>query len=379
MPKLPQPQNINISNSVWEGRGAALNFFSTLGKEATMVFVDPHVRSSPYGKSVLEASPTDRELVLYSKISTNAPSEEAQHAATILRDLHPSRVIAMGGGSTIDLAKAAICIAYAGDSLDNAWNGKFSWEPTLPDLVGIPTTCGTGSEAVPFAVILDSSTRRKRGISHPRLIPTEIVLDPTFLDSLDSTIVAATALDAFAHALESYISSKATQLTRCSNVGTIMTIWNNIRRAVEDRDAQSLACLQVAATNARLLYPRTGLTIAHALSHPVGVYKGLHHGKAVALALGPTLRFNLESSLDRLSEVGEFLGLDSGPAERANALIERIEVLIDDLGVLKEYEYGKITDEEKMCIAEDAMLSSNISSNPRRVEIDDMLHIIDQF
>lgn len=365
-----------LPDRMWFGRGCAAKVGSRIQENRfTRVFVviDPVVESTNFGKNVLESLEFPHKKFIWDKIETNNPRKHVEDASLILRDFNAELVVVIGGGSAIDLAKSALVLAVCGGRLEDYWSNKPI--APLPPIYAIPTTCGTGSEVSPYAVILDPLTHRKRGIESDYLIPKEAFLDPASLDSLSSLLIGATGLDAFCHGLEAYVSAKSTSLTQVATLGTLIKIKNNILPAALEHDPNSLEILLVCAATSRLLYPRTGLTIAHAMSHPLGAYFNLHHGDAVARVIVPSIRFNAETELPRYAELARILSITDNrrDAVAVEQLIEWLEALLVNLNLAQEKlpVSGDIEDTiSKM--AEATMTSSNIPSNPRLVKKSDV-------
>lgn len=288
------------------------------------------------------------------------------------RESECDSVVAVGGGSAIDLAKVINLVAANGGNAEEYFKGKIARIKPNP-LIAIPTTCGTGAEGSPFAVIKDDKAPKKRGIENSLLMPKTVILDPESLISLSREMIAATGMDAFAHILESHLSRTATVLTRLISRGLLNSIRNVLEKAISDRDVVSLEILQSIAFTARLLYPRTGLSIAHALSHPLGAHTNIHHGLAVAVFLGASLEFNLPACADLIRQAEEDLKL---PHDNIS-LLSWIDLIIKNSGMEREIIkslQGMNLPIEK--IAFEALQSSNITSNPRQINVEDARCIV---
>ena len=373
----------HLPERVWQGRGSV----NMLGERLKafkiirpFIAIDPIVLQTDFGQRALESiKGSTQTFFIWNKIETNAPRSQVEHAADALRSWEADGIVAVGGGSTIDLAKAASAIVSSGLTLDELWSGK-TIQGSFPPILAVPTTCGTGSEVNPFALVLDTGSRRKRGLNNSSLIPREAFLDADSLDSLPSPLVAATGFDALSHAMESFVSITATPLTKCGCLGTVMAISKNILKASNHRDPVALEYLLAGSTTARLLYPRTGLTIAHAMSHPIGAYFNLHHGEAVARATLPSLRYNAETSPLSYAEIARYLGI-AGYQETNTLAVEALAGWIEDLFKqlnLVQNPLPKLDNVENAinAMAQDALRSSNIPSNPRSVGMDESVELL---
>ena len=379
--------SIKTPQMIWQGRGSATIVaarVSAYGIQRPFVVIDPVVRATKYGQKILSSIKQEyNSFPLWDEIDTNAPRYQVEGAAREMKKKQADGVIVIGGGSSIDLAKVAALLSVNEKPLELFWENNPSADIVLP-IFAVPTTCGTGSETTPFAVILDQKNRRKRGLENNNFIPQEVFLDSNFLLTLPCNLIAATAIDALCHAIESYVSVKATSLTRCSASGTIVTITQNIRAAALHHNIEALARLLSASANARLLYPRTGLTVAHAMSHPLGAYFGIHHGEAVARTIISSIEFNVEerTALSLYAEIAQIMGVAPKGVTQAKAiqiLIHWFTEIFDELRipVNRSLSYEKIGSIDSVVreMAEITMLSSNIPSNPRKVTIEDVINI----
>jgi len=288
------------------------------------------------------------ETTCWDGFSTNPSVIQCEDGVECFRRNKGDIVIAAGGGSAIDAAKYILM------------NSGFQ------TFVAIPTTCGTGAECSPFAIIKETEPLRKAAISHERFIPEYVILDPQSLVSLSREMIAATAMDTLAHGIEVHISKNADSLVRISTRGSLDTIFRHMERAVFDRDMESLEALQNVAFTARLLYPRTGLSIAHSLAHPLGAITDWHHGIIIALLLPQTLIFNKGYCQEFLGEINGILSLNDG---RKTDIIEWIEDIAHRSEMFKHLNASGYPLEELAIdrIAKEAMKSSNIASNPREI------------
>jgi len=343
-----------------------------LGFKKPFLVIDPGVKKTLKG-STLVNSLDKFGVEVFDKFSTNPTTKHVRSLAKKLNIFNPDVIIGVGGGSTIDVSKAANLVHKNGGLIEEYLSGKKPENHLLP-MIFLPTTAGTGSEASPFAVIKDDSTSSKRGIESLEFLPKVVILDPTFLETLDSVLVAATGVDALTHIIESYISKKANDLTRSSARGLLNDIISNLEYAVFYKNCDAYLKMMNAAFASRLLYPRTGLTIAHALSHPLGAFTDIHHGLAVTFFLKDTIIFNrldCEKALDDVSNLMGFSNIDS--------FLGWLDKFYINSGIASEIHSYLITKNPPIKqMSVDAMKSSNISTNPREVTANDLEKRIEQ-
>jgi len=325
-----------------------------------LVIMDPEVEPTAFGRRV-RRSLAETHPTYFTSFATNPTFEMVEECAEQYRRSHARAIISVGGGSAIDIGKAVGTLATNSGRIASYADGRRIRRP-LPLTVNVPTTCGTGAEASPFAVLLDTEQRKKRGIESPLFVPHAIIIDPRSLESLSRPLIAATAFDALAHVIESYTSRRATSLTRVSLTGCLVNFSAAYTHAL-DGDISGLQTMQDIALSARLLYPRTGLSIAHALSHPIGAYSGLHHGMAVALVLPSAIRYNTPAAEKAFAEVAVLLGA----GHSSMSLVRTLESFIAESGIAAAFRTLDVLRMPVAIVAGESMHSSNIPSNPRPV------------
>lgn len=343
-----------------------------LGFKKPFLVIDPEVAKTIKG-AVLVTNLDKFGVEFFNEFSTNPTTKHVHALVERMNQFSPDVVIGVGGGSTIDVSKAANLVHTNGGIIEDYLGGKKPINHLLP-MIFIPTTAGTGSEASPFAVIKDDSVSSKRGIENLEFLPKLVILDPEFLETLGSVLVAATGIDALTHIIESYVSKKANDLTRSSARGLLNDIVLNLEQAVFDKNSDAYLKMMNAAFASRLLYPRTGLTIAHALSHPLGAITDIHHGLAVTFFLKDSIIFNRPDCEKALADVSRLMGFDD-----TDSFLNWLDNFFVKSGITKEiqsYLLDKNPSVKQMAI--DAMKSSNIPSNPREVVTKDLEDVIEK-
>lgn len=213
-------------------------------------------------------------------------------------------IIAVGGGSPMDLMKAAaVLLKYPGAQLRD-FMGKVIEGPFVP-MAAIPTTAGTGSEATMFTVITDTATDVKMLLKGPQLIPHVAVVDPAFSLSAPESVTASTGLDALTHAVESYTSRLAQPLTDTLAVSAVKRIMTHLPRAYRDgNDLEARGQMALAALEAGVCITNASVTLVHGMSRPVGALFHVPHGLSNAMLLPDCLDFALDGALKRFGDLG---------------------------------------------------------------------------
>ncbi|MBU0570371.1 iron-containing alcohol dehydrogenase [Patescibacteria group bacterium] len=368
--KFATPRYLKSGNGI---STKVFDYIKELGGRKVFVVLDPNlVQTNKLAKQLLSGfRKIDSEV--FTKFGTNPTTNQVNNSVRKFKRFNPDIMTVIGGGSAIDLAKATILTALNEGIIEDYLGGKKGNMHFIP-FIAIPTTCGTGSEASPYAVIADPKLKKKRGIEDYNFLPKLVLLDPSLVKSLDQTTLAATAIDALAHVCESFVSKKANEITKSSARGILLGLINNIEKATFTKNDDYLFAMLNAAFSSRLLYPRTGLTIAHALSHPLGAYTNIHHGSAVSFFIPESFKLNHPHNRTGFNEAFKLLGFT-----KSDNFYSWFEDFTRRSGVrnyIQTYLKNKDFPVEK--IASDAMESSNIPSNPKPITQKDLVNVIDK-
>jgi alcohol dehydrogenase class IV len=301
------------------------------------------------------------------------------HCVEAARDLYVQErcdgILAVGGGSSIDTAKAAGIIASNHRPLFEL-AGVNKIENPLPPLIAIPTTCGTGSEVTNVAVVTDEHHFKTPFVS-PFLIPKVAILDPNLLATLPQTLVSSTGMDALTHAIESLTNKVENWYSEALAVQSIRMIGKSIRQATTGGNIEALGDMLYASTLAGIAFSFTRLGLVHAMSHPVSGFAGVPHGLANAVLLPYVTAFNLVSN----PEVHALAARELGAADKGNAIktaqsgIEELILLNHQLGIPKSFKELGVHEELIPRMIEDTFKSGNIPINSRRVSRNDVERI----
>lgn len=290
-------------------------------------------------------------------------------------------IIAVGGGSVMDTAKATnICLSLGGDLLD--YQGLNNIENPLKPLVAIPTTAGTGSEVSYVAMIKDTTDHRKMVFGSRYLAPDTALLDPMMIVSLPPKLTAATGLDALTHALESLVATITNSpISDALAIEAARLIFNYLPRATKNgEDVEARSQTLVASTMAAIAFSNSGVGIVHALAHATGARFNTHHGITNAVYLPHGMRFNLEYSSAIYGRAARALGFSQSldDNEASEALIKAVELLLVEVGLPSNLKAlgvpelkGTELDEWCALVVEDPA----IMFNPREASTEDVIGI----
>ena len=309
-------------------------------------------------------SPVLGNAALFAETPTN-PTEEAVLAAlAVYREHDCDGLIAIGGGSPIDLAKGVALLAGHDGPLETyaaILGGIPKITAKVAPVIAIPTTAGTGSE-VGRAALITLNDGRKLGFISPHLIPKLAVCDPELTLGLPAWLTAATGMDAITHCIETYLSPRDNPVAEAIALDGLKRAVGHIERAVVDgSDREARKEMLMAALQGGLTFQK-GLGAVHALSHPLGGLKqvSLHHGTLNAVLLPAVLRFNEPSAKGKYAEIRRTLGL-SADAD----LAEWIAGLTARLGMPASLSAMGVPREVLPAIAEAAVKDHSSASNPR--------------
>jgi choline dehydrogenase len=325
-----------------------------LGVRHVLVVSDPGVVDAGVCDPVL-ASLKEASVVytLFTAVRTNPSEREVAAAADWYAESGCDGIIGLGGGSAMDVAKSAATVLGAGNDASGSGppsiieyeDGARPSPDRYPPLVLIPTTAGTGSEAVAGAIITDSTRVFKM---HVVAVPAQVAIcDPDLTRSLPATPTAASGIDALAHAIGAYVSRERQPLADAMARYAISTIVQALPRAVADgADRGARAAMMVGSLSAGISM-KGGGAVDHALAHAVNAVFDLHHGAGVALFLADGMEYNLPHLPDRFAEIARAMGVrghDRDPEDLGRAGIALVRRLIADLPLPRLRDVGCTAD-----------------------------------
>ena len=311
------------------------------------------------------------DAVVYAETQPNPTTSNVEEVVALWREHVCDGVVGLGGGSSMDAAKAAAAVVANGGSITD-YAGKDRLENDSPPVVCIPTTCGTGAE-VTFVVVVTDPDRHAKVVCVSRRLGARLaIVDPELVLTAPAHVIAATGADALAHATESYVNTGSDPLLDSINIAVIRMIGRNLRSAAESRDREAVARMALASTMAGIAFNMNANAVVHAASTPVTAYYGVPHGVANAILLPAGLDFLRPACEDRLRDIAEALGEDvsslsvAEAAERGVEAVRRLVRAVELPGSLREAGVDP-ADVDIPALVEDAMKSRNIATNPRTV------------
>ncbi|MGQ9501100.1 MAG: iron-containing alcohol dehydrogenase family protein [Anaerolineae bacterium] len=343
-------------------------------KQRVLLVSDPLLVELPWAKQICSTLSTSGcSVILYTQVSSNPDVQEVHQGLQLAQENHVQAVVALGGGSVIDVAKAIAMLLTNGGSYSDYLNGNRRIQRRSCFLVAVPTTAGTGSEVTRSCSILDSAGTTYKVVSSPLMFPHVALVNPDFTFSLPPLFTAATGIAAMSQALEAYVARQANPFVEPLAVAAIQTVWHYLPRAFADgNDATDRQAMMLAALWAGWCRDQCGGGLVDALSVPLRLHLRLHSGIANALVLPHVLRFNLPAiSPAKRQRLNNALGLAVDAS--GEQLVERIAQFVRYLGLptcLKELN-TVVADYDWHSFAHEAMQVDSAENNPRDVSIED--------
>lgn len=289
-----------------------------LGAKRILFVSDQGLEESGWVDRVIAILDQDKlESVYFNNVSSNPRDAQVHEGAELYLKEGCDVIVALGGGSPMDAAKGIGIIAGNGGRIRDFEGANRIMRP-LPPMILIPSTAGSGSDVSQFCIITDVEREVKMSIVSRTLVPNISIIDPDLLLTKDRSLILASAIDALAHAVESYVSKLSSPFTEMHSLKAIELIVNNIGPAAEFKDPHALEQLSIASTSAGIAFSNAGLGILHSLAHSLGGIYDVLHGMVHPVLLPPVMRYNMSSNLEKMGTIGRLItGSNSNSNEKA--------------------------------------------------------------
>ncbi len=346
-----------------------------------LVITDAGIREAGLLDRLLSVMGKDFAVEVYDDVPPDTSLVVVNRGAELYKSFGAKVVVALGGGSVLDTAKGVCMVVSSGVSDISELQGVDVFNKRTVPFVAIPTTCGTGSEVTKVAVIEDREKGIKLAFASQAVFPDVAILDGDFVETLPAKILAATAMDALTHAVESYTSVNKNPVADALGLVAVKLIFENVVKALGGNEKARMELL-VASTLAGMAFSNSMVGTVHAVSHAIGGVAGVPHGVANAILLPHVIRFNSERS----SQVKELYGqiyrylllskaeiVGKNLADAVDALLSQLSSLsglpirLRDVGVIEE-QFGEI--------ARLSLLDGSCVFNPVSFEEDDVLSVL---
>lgn len=350
------------------------------GLKNVMMIYDEGVKVAGIAEKVLEqAEKADVKIIIFDKVLPNPSNELVEEAAVLAKEAGVDGFVAVGGGSSIDLAKAVNVLMTNPGTIGQYGGIGNVTNPVLP-LVAIPTTAGTSSEITNVVALTDTQAVCKYVIIDNKITPTNVIADPEFTRTMPVSVTAATGMDAITHAVESYISNMANPLTEYNSLKGLQVLYKNLPKAVKDgSDMEAREQMMLGCIIAGYGFSNANLGLVHGIAHTLSAHFHLAHGMANATILPYVMEFNARSCPEKMVELAKAIDLPvTGNMEEDQYLLAKeLKKLAVDIGIRTLSEQG-IEEKDLDMLADDVLKEPVLNFNPRgnitKEQILDILH-----
>jgi alcohol dehydrogenase class IV len=313
---------------------------------------------------------------VFNKLKGEPDTEIVEQGAAFLREEKTDGLLGIGGGSSMDLAKALSVLCTNKGTVDEYMGVNLVREPSLP-LIVMPTTAGSGSEVTRVAVLTDHKKKFKGAIVSPLIPPKAAIIDPLFLTTLPPRVIAETGIDALSHAIEAFYSLGSNPISDILAKDAIRRISSNLRALIANPQNMGAAGnMLLGSMLAGAAFLNTGVGNVHSLAHALGTYYPLSHALSVAVLLPYVMEHNLIACMERFSEIASDMGANiEGLTLREAALkaVDEVRCLLSDVGIPEKMSELAVTDVHFKEMAADAAKSPPYLSNPRRCTVEELV------
>ena len=363
-----------LNETSYHGKGAIENIPAEIkarGLKKAFVCSDPDLIK--FGVTGKVTALLDRESIayeIYSNIKPNPTIENVQTGVAAFKAAGADCIVAIGGGSSMDTAKAIGIIITNPEFEDvRSLEGVAPTKKPCVPTIAVPTTAGTAAEVTINYVITDVEKKRKFVCVDPHDIPVVAVVDPDMMSSMPKGLTASTGMDALTHAIEGYITLGAWELSDMFHIKAIEIIARSLRGAVANTDEgrEGMALGQYVAG---MGFSNVGLGVDHSMAHTLSAYYDMPHGKACATLLPCVMEFNAPATGEKYREIARAMGVKGvdhmTQDEYRKAAINAVKQLAEDVGIVCSLK-GVLKEEDIPALARDAYADACRPGNPRDI------------
>ena len=367
-----------LNETSYHGAGAIKEIATEVkgrGFKKAFVCSDPDLIKFGVTKKVTDVlDNADIDYEIYSEIKPNPTIENVKTGVAAFKASGADCIIAIGGGSSMDTAKAIGIIIKNPDFADvRSLEGVAPTTNKCVPIIAVPTTAGTAAEVTINYVITDTEKNRKMVCVDPKDIPVVAVVDPDMMSSMPKGLTAATGMDALTHAIEGYITAGAWELSDMFHLKAIEIISKSLRGAVENtpEGREGMALGQYIAG---MGFSNVGLGIAHSMAHTLGAVYDTPHGVACAMMLPIVMEYNADCTGEKYREIARAMGVkgvdEMSVDEYRKAAIDAVQQLSVDVGIPTKLEALK--EEDLQFLAESAHADACAPGNPKDASVEDL-------
>ena len=368
-----------LNETSYHGAGAIKEIATEVkgrGFKKAFVCSDPDLIKFGVTKKVTDVlDNADIDYEIYSEIKPNPTIENVQTGVVAFKASGADCIIAIGGGSSMDTAKAIGIIIKNPDFADvRSLEGVAPTTNKCVPIIAVPTTAGTAAEVTINYVITDTQKNRKMVCVDPKDIPVVAVVDPDMMSSMPKGLTAATGMDALTHAIEGYITAGAWELSDMFHLKAIEIISNSLRGAVENTP-QGREGMALGQYVAGMGFSNVGLGIVHSMAHPLGALYDTPHGVANAIILPTVMEYNAPATGEKYRNIAKAMGVEGtenmSQEEYRKAAVDAVKQLSKDVGIPENLK-DIVKPEDVDFLAQSAYDDACRPGNPRETSVEEI-------
>lgn len=368
-----------LNETSYHGAGAVNDIaveVQARGFQKAFVCSDPDLVKFGVTQKVLDVlESNDLPYELYSDIKPNPTIENVQTGVAAYRSSGADYIIAIGGGSSMDTAKAVGIIINNPEFEDvRSLEGAAPTKNKCVPIIAVPTTAGTAAEVTINYVITDVEKNRKFVCVDPHDIPIVAVIDPDMMSSMPKGLTASTGMDALTHAIEGYITAGAWELSDMFHLKSIEIIARSLRSAV-DNTPEGRADMALGQYVAGMGFSNVGLGIVHSMAHTLGALYDTPHGVANAILLPTVMEYNADATGEKYREIAKAMGVEGTEnmtqEEYRRAAVDAVKKLSADVGIPEDLK-GIAKEEDIAFLSESAYADACRPGNPKETSVEDI-------
>ena len=368
-----------LNETSYHGAGAVNDIAAEVqarGFQKAFVCSDPDLVKFGVTQKVLDVlESNDLPYELYSDIKPNPTIENVQTGVAAYRSSGADYIIAIGGGSSMDTAKAVGIIINNPEFEDvRSLEGTAPTKNKCVPIIAVPTTAGTAAEVTINYVITDVEKNRKFVCVDPHDIPIVAVIDPDMMSSMPKGLTASTGMDALTHAIEGYITAGAWELSDMFHLKSIEIIARSLRGAV-DNTPEGRADMALGQYVAGMGFSNVGLGIVHSMAHTLGALYDTPHGVANAILLPTVMEYNADTTGEKYREIAKAMGVEGTEnmtqEEYRRAAVDAVKKLSADVGIPADLK-GIAKEEDIAFLSESAYADACRPGNPKETSVEDI-------
>ncbi len=373
---------IVLNETSYHGKGAVkavADEIKARGFNKAFVASDPDLVKFGVSKKVTDVLDDAKiPYEIYTGIKSNPTIENVQEGVKLFKECKADCIVAIGGGSSIDTAKAIGIIITNPEFEDvRSLEGVAPTKNKCVPIIAVPTTAGTAAEVTINYVITDAQNNRKMVCVDVHDIPVVAVVDPDMMSTMPENLTAATGMDALTHAIEGYITKGAWEMTDMLHIRAIEIIAKSLRDAVNGKES-GMTGMALGQYIAGMGFSNVGLGIVHSMAHPLGALYDTPHGVANAIILPTVMEYNAKCTGEKYRDIAKAMGVENTenmtPEEYRKAAVEAVKQLSKDVGIpsdLKEI----VKKEDVAFLAQSAYDDACRPGNPRETSVEDITEL----